>query len=153
MKNMSGAVYSLNISAEKGTAKKPVPEAVLREDYGVEGDAHAGLDEKKQVSLLPWESIRRKNFCLRKAKKEELAPGIFAENITTCGIELSGLKIGDRFRAGEAVLEVSQLGKKCHAHCEIYKKTGECIMPGEGVFARVVKGGKIKAGDVIEKII
>ncbi|MCM8821931.1 MAG: molybdopterin-binding protein [Candidatus Omnitrophica bacterium] len=144
-----GNVFSINISAKKGTAKFPVKEAIFKKDSGIEGDAHAGRDKNRQVSLLSWESIQKKNFCLKKEDKK-LKPGDFAENITTSGIDLSLIKIGDRFNIGNVVLEVSQIGKKCHLYCEIYKKIGSCIMPGEGIFARVVKGGKAKTGDLIK---
>ncbi len=148
---MKGSIFSLNISDAKGVAKTPVREAVMKEDSGVAGDVHAGQDQDKQVSLLSWESIQRKNFCLKK-EDAKLKPGDFAENITTLGIDLSALKIGDRLRAAGVILEISRIGKKCHVHCDIYRKIGGCIMPKEGMFARVVRGGKIKAGDGIEKI-
>lgn len=148
---MDGRIFSLNISKTKGVAKKPVSEAILKEGLGVEDDVHAGLDKNRQVSMLSWESIQKKNFCLQK-ENEQLKPGDFAENITTTGINLSGVKIGDRFKIGDIILEVSQIGKKCHIYCEIYKKIGDCIMPKEGIFASVLKGGKIKVGNIIEKI-
>ena len=146
---MKGRVYSLNISKRKGEVKVPVKEAFFRENYGIEGDVHAGLKDKRQVSLLSWESIRKKNFCLKKSDVN-LKPGDFAENITTSDLDLARIKIGTRLRVGEAILEISQIGKECHLHCEIYRKIGSCIMPGEGVFARVIKGGRVKSGDTIE---
>lgn len=148
---MKGIIFSLNKSDKKGIAKSPVKEAVFIENYGIKGDVHAGLDEKRQVSLLSWESIQKKNFCLKK-KDESLKPGDFAENITTSGIDLSFIKVGDRFIINDVILEVSQIGKSCHIYCEIYKKIGSCIMPKEGIFARVIKGGKIKKSDIIKVI-
>ena len=148
---MKGELFSLNISQKKGTVKIPVPSAVFKEEFGIEGDIHAGLLDKRQVSLLSWERIQEKNFCLKKTT-DRLRPGDFAENITTRGLDLSSIKIGDRFQVGEVTLEVSQIGKKCHLHCEIYKKIGDCIMPREGIFARVIQGGKVGVGDPIELI-
>jgi len=148
---MKGELFSLNISQKKGTIKLPVPSASFREDFGIEGDVHAGLLDKRQVSLLSWESIQKKNFC-RKKESEQLKPGDFAENITTRGLDLSAVKVGDLFRIGRVTLEISQIGKKCHLHCEIYKKIGDCITPREGIFARVIQGGKVWVGDPIELI-
>lgn len=148
---MKGKVFSLNVSRKKGAVKLSVPSASFKEDFGVEGDAHAGLLDKRQVSLLSWERIQEKNFCLKKTA-DRLRPGDFAENITTQGLDLSSIKLGDLFQIGEVTLEVSQIGKKCHLHCEIYKKIGDCIMPREGIFARVLKGGKVKKNDAIELI-
>jgi len=148
---MKGKIYSLNISKRKGDVKYPVEEVIFKEGYGIEGDVHAGLIEKRQVSILAWERIQEKNFCLKKSNCN-LKPGDFAENITTQGLDLSGIKIGTKFKTGEVILEVSQIGKKCHLYCEIYKKIGFCIMPKEGIFVRVIQGGKVKAGDEIEII-
>lgn len=145
---MIGKVFSLNKSEKKGVAKIPLKEAVFIKNYGLQGDVHAGTDTQRQVSLLSWESIQKKNFCLKR-KGEELKPGDFAENITTAEIDLSLIKTGDRLRIGNVVLEVSQIGKKCHIYCEIYKKIGSCIMPKEGIFAKVIKGGKVRPGDII----
>ncbi len=145
---MKGKIFSLNKSEKKGISKSPVKEAILLENYGMEGDVHAGLDEKRQVSLLSWESIQKKNFCMKK-KDENLKPGDFAENITTSGLDLSLLKIYDRLIINNVILEISQIGKKCHVYCDIYKKIGSCIMPKEGIFTRVIKGGKVKVGDTI----
>lgn len=144
---MKGRVYSLNVSDKKGEPKKPVEECLFIENYGIQGDVHAGLIDTRQVSLLSWERIKEKNDSLDLHNK--LKPGDFAENITTEGIDLRRLKIGDRFRINDVLLEISQLGKKCHTGCDIYKKTGSCIMPKEGIFARVIKGGRIKTGDEI----
>ena len=144
-----GTVYSLNRGARKGEPKQQVSEAVFKEDFGLEGDIHAGQSETKQVSILAWERIKEKNFCLKKTGIN-LQPGDFAENITTAGLRLAGIKIGTKLSIGPVLLEVSQIGKNCHLHCDIFKKIGSCIMPREGVFARVVKGGTVRTGDKIE---
>jgi MOSC domain-containing protein YiiM len=134
-------------SEKKGTVKKPVAEVVIKEDYGVVGDAHADCTTHRQVSLLAIESIdkmRRKGF-------DFLQPGDFAENITTRDIDLTALPIGTRLNAGkEVILEMTQIGKECHAACAIRQQVGDCIMPREGIFARVIRGGRVKAGDIIE---
>jgi len=121
-----------------------VPKAELKAEHGIVGDAHAA-DWHRQVSLLAVESIEKMT-----AKGAKVFPGNFAENITTEGIDLSILSVGDRLCAGTAVeLEITQLGKKCHSRCAIYDQIGDCIMPREGIFAKVVKGGSIKVGDII----
>lgn len=133
-------------SEKKGTKKKPIPEIILREDYGVAGDAHANRLTHRQVSLLAIESIDK-----MRTKGFELNPGDFAENITTRGIELTSLPIGTRLQAGEnVVLEITQIGKECHAACEIRRLVGDCIMPLEGIFAKVIHGGRVKAGDAVK---
>ncbi len=138
-------VVSINISEKKGTIKKPTPEGYLRENHGLEGDAHAG-DWHRQVSLLAQESIDK-----MKLKIPTIVPGAFAENITTEGIDLCSLPVGTKLKIGdEAILEITQIGKLCHTDCEIRVLTGDCVMPREGVFAKVVKDGKIKNGDAIE---
>ena len=151
MSTQQGRVYSINISDQKGVAKKPVSTANLITDYGLEGDVHAG-DKIKQVSLLSLESIKQQKECPKiKNKSLELKPGDFAENITTEGIDLAKIKEGDRMRVGkEVLLEVTKIGKECYRRCSIYYKIGDCIMPREGVFARVLKGGVIQSGDVLE---
>ena len=137
-------VLSVNISAETGTIKHPVPQAVFRENYGIEGDAHAG-PWHRQVSLLDQQSVEK--MIVRGATG--LVPGIFAENITTEGIELYSLPLGTRLRVGAVELEVTQIGKECHAHCQIYEQVGMCIMPSEGIFTRVLQGGVVQAGDEV----
>lgn len=148
-----GVVFSLNSSKTKGIPKAPIPKALLIEGMGLAGDAHAagGL---KQVSLLSIESIRRQQECIRiKKQGAALQAGDFAENITTEGIKLTDLKIGDRLKVGGvALLEISQIGKECHTYCAIYRRTGDCIMPREGIFARILKGGEVETGDEIEVI-
>ena len=145
MINMEGKVLSVCISSEKGTKKREVNSASLIPDWGIEGDAHAGRWHR-QVSLLSVEEINK-----MKRRIPDLMPGDFAENITTQGIDLDHIKIGDRIIVGEdIVLEVSQIGKECHSGCEIQKLTGECIMPKKGVFAKVLKGGVVKKDDSLE---
>ena len=133
-------------SEKKGTTKDVVPEVVLKEDYGVENDAHADSATHRQVSLLATESIKKmRDLGL------DVGPGDFAENITTEGIELFSFKPGTRLSVGQEVtLEITQIGKECHSGCAILKLTGKCIMPKEGVFARVVRGGVVRAGDTIK---
>ncbi len=146
---MMGLIEAICISAEKGVVKKPVDEITLRHSWGIEGDAHAG-DWHRQVSILAGESIDR-----MRRKLPELDHGMFAENIVTRGIDLSVLTIGDSLLIGDdIVLEITQIGKECHnAGCAIQSATGECIMPKEGLFCRVVQGGKITPGMAVEKVI
>lgn len=147
---MSGKIYSINISRKKGISKTPVAEAELIEGLGLRDDAHQSPGTR-QVSLLSIESIWRQAVCANLKNKIKLGPGDFAENITTEGIDLAALKMGDMLRLGpEVILEISKIGKECHRFCSIYHKTGDCIMPREGIFARVLKGGKIKAGEKVE---
>ena len=136
----------MNISEKKGVRKKPVDEVVLKTEYGIEGDAHASSEWHRQVSLLALESIRK-----MQALGLDVSPGDFAENITTQGIDLVALPIGTRMTIGSEVIgEVSQIGKECHTRCAIYYQAGDCVMPKEGIFIRVLKGGKIKKGDLLE---
>ena len=135
-------ILSVNISNKKGTTKTPVDKIVLNH-LGVEGDAHAG-EWHRQISLLGIESISR----FKESAKREINFGDFAENITTQGIELVETKPGDRFIGNDVDLEVTQIGKSCHGDgCAIYKEVGNCVMPKEGIFCRVIKNGKLKAGD------
>ena len=130
-------------SREKGTRKKVVAEGILKEDYGLVGDAHADCCTHRQVSLLAMESIDR----MRKLGFQ-VGPGDFAENLTTEGPELLSLPIGTIISIGkEVLLEVSQIGKECHSSCAIRQEMGKCIMPREGIFARVIQGGCVRAGD------
>jgi len=131
-------------SEKKGTVKTVVPEIKLRISLGIEGDAHAG-DWHRQVSLLGEESVDK-----LRAMLPDLEPGVFAENILTEGLILYELPIGTRLRVGGALLEITQIGKECHAMCEIGKITGDCVMPREGVFAVVLEESTIRAGDTIE---
>lgn len=139
-------ILSVNISERKGTVKKPVDSIVLN-DRGIEGDAHAGTWHR-QVSLLAVESIQK----AEKIAKVKLPFGVFAENITTRGVELHKAGILDRFEGKGVVLEVTQIGKKCHASCAIRNLIGDCIMPIEGVFTRVISGGELKRGDVLKHV-
>jgi MOSC domain-containing protein YiiM len=136
-------------SEEKGTTKKPIGEGILKEAYGLVGDAHADGCTHRQVSLLGMESIdkvRREGF--------DVGPGDFAENLTTEGVNLVSLPVGTRISVGKDILlEVTQIGKKCHSGCAILQKIGQCIMPKEGIFVRVIRGGRVRAGDrlVVER--
>lgn len=148
-----GKIFSINYSKVKGVSKSPVKSSLLIEGFGLDKDAHAGSG-LKQVSMLSVESIRKQKECA-KVKKTGLLlkAGDFAENITTEGIDLMALKIGDRLRLGQnAVIEISKIGKDCHKYCAIYYKIGDCIMPREGIFAKVIKGAEIAIGDNIEVI-
>lgn len=138
-------VIAVSISKEKGTRKINVQEVVLKENFGINGDAHSGAGPR-QVSLLSLESIGK-----MKAKGLNVGPGDFAENITTSGIDLPNLGIGSKLKIGKDVLlEISQIGKVCQTKCSIYYQAGDCVMPREGVFARVLKGGIIKPKDKLE---
>jgi len=151
---MKGRVFSINISEEKGVSKKPIPQGYIRKEWGLSGDAH-GAKWHRQVSLLSLERIKEQKFCpqVKGSREDTLAPGDFAENITTQGLDLTCLEIEDEIQIGERVrLRVTQIGKKCHNHCVVYKKIGKCIMPKEGIFTRVVSGGKIEVGDGIKAI-
>jgi len=140
------SVKAVCISEKKGTRKTAVPEITIKENYGITGDAHADCTWHRQVSLLAEESIDK-----MRGKGMELNYGDFAENITTQGIELNTLPIGSVFHVGkDVVLELTQIGKECHASCEIRTLIGDCIMPREGVFTKVIHGGKVKAGDEIK---
>lgn len=139
-------VIAVCISEKKGTIKKPVSEIQLRKNHGIVGDAHAG-DWHRQVSLLGTESVERMRKVL-----PDIPVGAFAENILTEGIELYSLPIGTRLRIGETLLELTQIGKECHAACAIRKQVGDCVMPREGVFTIVLEEGIVRAGDSIEII-
>ncbi len=141
-----GRVVAVSLSERKGAKKVPVPSVVLVPDHGVRDDAHAGPG-KRQVSLLAEESIAK-----MRDKGLSVGPGDFAENVTVAGIVLPELAIGTRLRVGETLLEITQIGKECHDRCAIYLQAGDCVMPREGVFARVVRGGKVAAGDAVEVV-
>ncbi len=141
-------VLSINISEKKGTPKTKINPGVLIEDFGFEGDAHAGKWHR-QVSLLAKESIDKS----KGLPTDGLCHGVFAENITTEGIILHTIPVGTRIRIGECELEITQIGKECHNGCAIKELVGQCIMPREGIFARVIKGGKVYENDEIEIII
>ena len=142
-----GTVVEVCISENKGEVKTPVPSVLLKENYGIENDAHADSSWHRQVSLLAMESIDK-----MQGRGLVLKPGDFAENITTKGIDLCAIPIGAKIKVGETLLEMTQLGKECHAGCAIRDQVGDCIMPREGIFARVLKGGTVKAGDAIDVV-
>lgn len=139
-----GIVVSINRSLEKGVKKTPIRKGVFIKDYGLKGDAHAG-NWHRQVSVLSIESIEK-----MEGEGIEFKEGDFAENLTTKGLKVYELPLKTRIKIGEVILEISQIGKKCHDGCEIKKMTGHCIMPKEGVFAKVIKEGIIKENDPIE---
>ncbi|MGI6248845.1 MAG: MOSC domain-containing protein [Acutalibacteraceae bacterium] len=142
-------VVAVNISEKKGTAKKAVEKGILIEDFGLQGDAHGGKGHR-QVSLLAKESVEKSKAMAKDPERVKgICEGSFAENITTEGIELYTLAVGTKLRIADAVLKISQIGKECHDGCEIKRLMGKCIMPQEGIFAKVVTGGTIKAGDEI----
>jgi len=142
-----GKILAVCISEHKGERKKNIGQGVLIENNGLEGDAHAG-DWHRQVSLLAIESIKK-----MQEKGLDVGPGDFAENLTTEGIDLVSLPIGTKLKIGEqAVGEVTQIGKECHSRCAIYYQSGDCVMPREGIFIRVLKGGPVKVNDSIEVI-
>jgi len=136
-----GKVMAICLSAEKGTAKRDAGQAELVEGHGLKGDAHAG-NWHRQVSLLSQQKIDA-----FREKGADVAYGDFGENIVVDGIDFASLPVGTVFRCGQALLEMTQIGKECHSHCAIYHRMGDCIMPREGVFARVLQGGEIKTGD------
>ncbi len=141
----AGTVISVNTSPGKGQKKRSAGRCLLRENYGIEGDGHAGTDFR-QVSLLAQESIEK-----IRAKGIDVGPGDFAENLTTQGLTLHELSIGTRLRVGQSVLlEITRIGKVCHDRCAIFLAVGDCVMPKEGVFARVLVGGELLEGDGIE---
>jgi len=141
---MAALVVAVNVSENKGEQKKPVDKVQLRENHGIVGDAHSG-DWHRQVSLLAEESIDK----MRRLGLD-VDPGAFAENVTTRGIDLVALPIGARLTLGETLLEVTQIGKECHTRCAIYHQAGDCVMPKEGIFARVLRGGEVLAGSVVQ---
>ena len=138
-----GKILGICISEKRGTEKHEIQEANLVKDWGIEGDAHGGKWHR-QVSLLSFEKIE--DF---RAKGAEVDFGAFGENLIVEGYDLRALPVGTRFQIGDAVLELTQIGKECHSHCQIYKRMGDCIMPREGVFTEVIEPGHIKAGDEI----
>lgn len=140
----TGKVVAVSVSRTKGTSKENVSQVEVTPEWGVVGDAHGG-DWHRQVSLLALESIERARSIVPEAK-----PGDFAENITTRGLDLPRLPVGTRLRIGlEAILQITQIGKSCHTGCAIFQRVGQCIMPKEGIFARVLRGGILRPGDPI----
>ncbi len=138
-----GTVMAVCISERKGTQKVRVKEGKFIKEYGIDGDAHAGRWHR-QVSLLSYETIEA-----FKARGAEVSDGAFGENVIVRGIDLNHLPVGTMLECGDILLLVTQIGKECHSHCEIYKKMGECIMPANGIFTRVLHGGTMKEGDEI----
>lgn len=138
-------VVAINISEKKGVPKVTIPEGNFIEEFGLEGDAHGGKWHR-QVSLLGVESIEK----MKAVGIEGLCTGKFAENLTTEGVILYELPVGTTLKIGETIQEVTQIGKECHQKCAIFHTVGDCVMPKEGIFTRVLKGGRIKAGDAIE---
>ncbi|MCI9101489.1 MAG: MOSC domain-containing protein [Lachnospiraceae bacterium] len=139
-----GKILAICISEKKGVQKSPVDSAVLLEDWGIEGDAHGGKWHR-QVSLLSFEKIE--DF---RAKGADVDFGAFGENLVVEGFDLRKIPVGSRFQIGDVLLELTQIGKECHSHCAIFHAVGDCIMPREGVFTKVLKGGSIKVGDEIQ---
>lgn len=142
MENQKGTVIAVCISEKKGTAKKNIHKGKLIDNFGLENDAHSG-NWHRQISLLSHEKVE--DFKSRGAHVEQ---GAFGENILLSGIDLRALPVGTHLRNGDVDLEVTQIGKECHAHCEIYHQVGDCIMPREGIFAKVIHGGDVSEGDV-----
>lgn len=145
MAQSQGVIRAISVSRSKGIPKTNIARAQLQCDHGIVGDAHAG-SWHRQISLLAAESIDK-----MVARGARVGPGAFAENITTAGLDLCGLHLGSRLRLGDAVeLEITQFGKKCHSRCAIFHQVGDCVMPREGVFAKVITPGWIATGDRIE---
>lgn len=141
-----GIIKAICISENRGTQKHTVEEARFLEDYGIENDAHAGKWHR-QVSLLSLDKIEA-----FRAKGARITDGAFGENMIVEGFDFRNLPVGTLFQCGEVILEMTQIGKECHSHCEIYQRMGECIMPTEGVFAKVIHGGIVRTGDEIDII-
>jgi TatD DNase family protein len=143
-----GTVKAVCVSAEKGTAKRNIGQAELVENHGLKGDAHAGT-WRRQVSLLSLQKINAFRAADLSGRPDDagIIDGDFGENLVVDGIDFSSLPVGTLLRCGEALLEITQIGKECHSRCAIFKRMGDCIMPREGVFARVLRGGIIKTGD------
>jgi len=140
-----GKVVAISISKQKGIPKENIPNALLIKEHGIEGDIHAG-NWHRQVSFLAIESIEK----MRKSGLPKLRPGAFAENITTKFMVLPEFEIGSKLRIGNnSLLEITQIGKECHSRCAIYQTVGDCVMPREGIFAKVIEGGNISVGDEI----
>ena len=147
MATTSGRIRAISISTQKGTPKVNVPAVELQVDHGIVGDAHAG-NWHRQVSLLAFESIE-----MVRRQGVALEPGDFAENLTVEDLDLAVLPVGSRLRVGEGVeLEVTQRGKRCHGRCAIFERLGDCVMPRDGIFARVKRAGYIQVGDIIEVV-
>lgn len=138
-----GRVTHVCLSDRRGTVKQPVPVGELRVEHGIVGDAHAG-DWHRQLSVLDVRDVDG-----MRAKGIELAPGAFGENLLIEGVDLGSLGVGSRLQIGAAEIEITQIGKECHQRCAIYGRTGDCIMPRLGVFARVCQGGEVRPGEIV----
>ena len=136
-----GKIIAVCTSPEKGTQKQNVGSALLVEDWGIQGDAHAGKWHR-QVSLLSYDRVEE-----FRARGAQVEPGAFGVKLLVEGFAFKSLPVGSRFGCNGAVLELTQIGKQCHAHCQIYRQVGDCIMPREGVFTRVLRGGVVRVGD------
>lgn len=144
----TGKIVAVCKSKGKGTKKEAMVKGIFKEDHGLVGDAHANCYTHRQVSLLATESINK-----MRSLGFDIGPGDFAENLTCEGIDLVSFSVGTRLSTGkEVILEVTQIGKECHSGCDIYRQIGKCIMPKEGIFARVIHGGFVRAGDTIKVI-
>ena len=141
-----GKVTAVCISPEKGTQKQNIGEGVFIEEFGIEGDAHAGKWHR-QVSLLSQDKIEE-----FRARGAEVEDGAFGENLVVQGIDFRSLPVGTCFQCNDVILEMTQIGKECHHGCQIFQKMGDCIMPREGVFARVIHGGRIRVGDEMKVV-
>lgn len=141
---MIGEIKGICISEKRGTQKHEVESVRILKDWGIENDAHAG-HWHRQISLLSFDKIEE--FRKRGA---DVALGAFGENLIVEGYDFRNLPVGTRFQCGDVLMEMTQIGKECHSHCEIFKKVGDCIMPREGVFAQVLQGGSIRKGDRLE---
>ena len=144
LEDKMGKIKAICISKQRGTQKTPLKEALFIEDFGIQGDAHAGKWHR-QVSLISSEKI--KAF---EARGVKLQAGAFGENMIVEGIDFSALPVGTHLKAGEVLVEMTQIGKECHSHCQIFHQVGDCIMPREGVFAKVLNGGRLKIGEEME---
>lgn len=144
---MEGIIKAICISEKRGTEKKPIESAYLKIDHGIIGDGHAG-PWHRQVSLLCYDKVKEFN-----AKGGHVDDGAFGENILVTGIDFKNLPVGTQFLIGDAILKMTQIGKECHSHCAIYHRVNDCIMPREGVFAKVVKEGTIYPGDVVKVML
>jgi|TARA_B100001971_G_scaffold186158_1_gene185921 MOSC domain-containing protein YiiM len=141
-------IVAVCLSSKKGQKKKAIKEGILKEEYGLVGDAHADSSWHRQVSMLSLSSIEK-----MRGLGIEVGPGDFAENLTIEGLDLFTLPIGTRFNVGQdIILEMTQIGKECHDRCAIFKQVGTCVMPVEGIFVRVIKGGAVKSGDELKVI-
>jgi MOSC domain-containing protein YiiM len=139
-------IVAVCLSEKKGTPKKAIDKVLLKEDFGLSGDAHAG-NWHRQVSLLDYGKVEEFN-----AKGAGVDHGAFGENLLVSGLDLRNLPIGTKLKIGPATLEVTQIGKECHSRCQIYDRVGDCIMPREGIFAKVLQGGEVKKGDEVKVV-